>query len=390
MRIGYITSTFPKYRKDSWGVFILDLAQGLALRKNDIFVITQRYRKSRKHEKFNEITVSRFNWLFPKKFKRLADYKRIPYIRMISYVLSGVYRTIKSIRTSDVQLLHTNWAVPSGFIGLIAKKITGRPLLVYVHGSDINMWLKKPVIRSLVIQTLKNVDGIITVNNKLLETINKLEIKNCVKSVIPMGVDLKKFQDLPMKISNQIHTILFVGALRQVKGLDFLIRSLPLIKEEIPQFKLLIAGDGPLRTNLEKKVQERGLSQYVEFLGQVSHPEAINLVRSADVVVLPSLSEGTPTVMFEALVCKTPLIASRVGGIPEILRHGETGYLIHPGNAQAIADAVVYLLKNDEIRNKIAINGYELIKNRYTTDKTVDKILAVWAAIMRRFIEAKH
>jgi len=383
LRIGYITSTFPKDIGDSWGIFILDLAQSLALKNHDVFVITQRYRKSHSHEKWGNVTISRFNWLSSKIFKRLADYRRIPYLRMISYVLSGLYSTINLVRKHDIQMLIANWAVPSGFLGVIVKRITKRPLLVYVHGSDINMWLKKPEIRSLVIKTLNRVDGIITVNNTLLEKINELGIKNCVKAVAPMGVNIKKLEKIGLKRKNIVPTILFVGAMRPVKGLDFLISSLHLIKEEIPEFKLILAGDGPLRPKLEKRTQNEGLSQYVEFLGQVPHDNAIQLVQTSDIVVLPSLSEGTPTVMFEALACKTPLIASHVGGIPEIITHGKNGLLIAPKSPKAISNAIIYLVKNKEAREKLAENGYKHIKDLYTLEKTAEKILKVCAAILR-------
>lgn len=383
MRIGYITSTFPKDIQDSWGIFILDLAQSLALKNHEVFVITQRYRKSYSHEKWGKIAISRFNWLSSKTFKRLADYQRIPYLRMISYVLSGLYNTIKIVRKYDIQLLIANWAVPSGFLGMIVKKITRRPLLVYVHGSDINMWLRKPEIRSLVIKTLNRVDGIITVNNELLEKINELGIKNCVKSVAPMGVNLKKLEKLPLKQKNNVPTILFAGAMRPVKGLDYLISALPLIKEEIPKFKLILAGDGPLRPKLEQRIQNEGFSQYVEFLGQVPHDQAIHLVQSSDLVVLPSLSEGTPTVMFEALACKTPLIASHVGGIPEIITHGQNGFLIPPKKPEAISNAIIYLLKNEEARERLVENGYNCIIDQHTLEKTSEKILKACANVLR-------
>lgn len=377
MKIGCISSTFPKNHKDSWGVFILDLAQSLTTNNNEVFIITQRYRNSCSHEKLGNVTVSRFPWIYPKTFKRLADYPNIPYLRMISYALSCIYCTVKLIRKYDIHVLYANWVIPSGFLGMIVKKLTNRPLLVHVHGSDINMWLKKPGIAPLVLKTLNMADGIITVNKELAKKINDLGVKTPIKYVIPMGVSLKKIDDISEERKNSVPVIVFVGALRKVKGLEFLIDSIPLIRAEIPHFKLIIAGDGPLRSQLEKTIKKDQLSQHVEFLGQISHHSALQQIKSANIVILPSLSEGTPTVMFEALAFKKPLIASRVGGIPEIITHGETGLLIDPKNASAIANAIIYLLKNKDVGDRLSEQGNKLIKEQYTTEIIAKKIMKI-------------
>lgn len=391
MRICYLSSTFPKSSHDSWAFFLRELAHGLASGKNEVVVITQRYRGSLPRERIENIVVERFNWISPRNFQRLADYKKVPYLRMVSYFLSAVFRTIRVIVRNKLDVIYAHWVVPSGFIALLAKKVTHRPLIVQVHGSDLRgSWAKHPVMRSLTNMTLKRIDGLVTDSKDLMQRAERMGIKINLKKVVPTGVDLKSLEHgLPVKKrKNDIPTILFAGALRRVKGLTFLLDAIPLIKKEIPAFKLIIAGDGPLRDQLENNVKTLHISEYVDFLGQIPNDQLLNVMKSSDVCILPSLSEGTPTVLFEALACKTPLIATRVGGISEVITHKDTGILIEPRNARAIADAVINLLQDNDTRQKLAEQGYSLIKSQYTIDKTASTLIEFFTMVLKQWTRA--
>ena len=366
-----------------------ELANELATGNNEVYVITQRYRGSLHCEKIDNISIERFNWLFPKDFKRIADFQKIPYLRMVSYLLSGIFRTIRTIVREKPDIIYAHWAVPSGLIAMIAKLITNRPLIIQVHGSDVRgipgSWAEHPLLQTLIKMVLSHADGLVTVSNDLMTRVKWMGIKVQQKRVIPLGIDLKTLEETIMSIETKdnIPTILFVGALREVKGLNYLLDAVPLIKKEIPDFKIILAGDGPQRDILKKKANSQNISNIIDFCGQVPHTQVLNLMKSSDIVILPSLSEGTPTVMFEALACKTPFIATRVGGIPDVITHNLTGILIEPNNTQAIANAIINLLKDYNTQKKLAENGYNLIKNQYTMDITALNLLKLFKTVLR-------
>lgn len=372
-----------------------ELAHELASGKNEVFVITQRYRGSLSREKMENIVVERFNWFFPRNFQRLVDFRKIPNLRTVSYILSAIIRTIRSIVKNKLDVIYAHWVVPSGFIALFAKKVTHRPLIVHVHGSDLRgtpgSWSEHPIVRSLIKRTLARVDGLVTDSKDLLRRAERIGVKINQKLVAPTGVNLKSLEkDLTLiKGKKDIPTLLFAGALRKVKGLNYLIDAIPFIKKEISRFKLIIAGDGPIRGILENKVNILRVSKYVHFIGQIPHDQLLNVLKASDVFILPSLSEGTPTVLFEALACKTPLIATRIGGIPEIITHKDNGILIEPRNAKAIADAVIKLLKDNDTKQKLAERGYNLIKRNYTIERTSYNLIKFFKTVLEQWTQAR-
>ena len=139
--------------------------------------------------------------------------------------------------------------------------------------------------------------------------------------------------------------LLFAGRLEEVKRVDRIIDSLAFMREKIGA-KLFIAGDGTLKENLRKQALEKGINNNVVFLGYVPHKELPALYNMADILMLPSIMEGTPMVVLEALACGTPAIATRVGGLPDLIENGENGFLLDDASPQDIAEAVMRISEN--------------------------------------------
>jgi len=139
--------------------------------------------------------------------------------------------------------------------------------------------------------------------------------------------------------TNNEFIALFAGRLEEVKRVDRIIESLEHLSNKV-QVKLIVAGDGTLRRDLENQVAAKGLKSRVVFLGYVPHNQLSGLYNMADVLLLPSLMEGTPMVVLEALACGTPAIATRVGGIPDLIEDGKNGILLDDPQPQRIADAI--------------------------------------------------
>lgn len=173
--------------------------------------------------------------------------------------------------------------------------------------------------------------------------------------------------------------LLFVGRLVSVKGLVYLLEAVRLLLHDGVPVRLILVGTGPCRKALIALVAKHALSSAVEFTGEVSFgPNLLALYREADIFVLPSLSEGTPRVLWEAMAAGLPIVATRVGGVPEIIQHGETGLLVSPRSAQQLAASIRRMIEDEELRVRLIRAGYSLIR-KHTVEK---QAATLWEHIM--------
>ena len=172
--------------------------------------------------------------------------------------------------------------------------------------------------------------------------------------------------------------LLYVGRLEPEKGVEYLIEALDrLRKTEGIEFHLDIVGSGPDRNILKKKKEESGVNRYVIFFGHIpSGPNLFEIYERSDIFVLPSLTEGAPQVLYEAMAKGLPIIATAVGGVPDIIKDGENGLLIPPANPEAIAEAILYLINDEELRIKLIKNALETVKE-FTLEKQTHKMVSI-------------
>ena len=186
---------------------------------------------------------------------------------------------------------------------------------------------------------------------------------------------LKLFKKIGKSGHNNIfQTKFFIGAVSnfyQTKGLDYLIEAIHILnaQNQIQDAKLLLIGDGQERTNLEKKISDYGLKEKIVLLGQL--PEAFKYMKAFDVFVLPSVKEGFPWVVLEAMAAKIPVITTSVGAVPEIIEDGKNGILIEPKNPEQIAEAIWYLLENERVRQELPLQGHQTVLFNFPIEKMI-------------------
>ena len=198
--------------------------------------------------------------------------------------------------------------------------------------------------------------------------------------VVGNGVDEKRF--LPKQNAPKARYILYTGRLDLRKGLFDLIECGRSICKKYPDVSFFIPGKGNLSYKLQKKVKELGLQERFKFLGFVDREKLIQLYQNASIYVLPSRYEGLPTVLLEAMSCGLPVVATAVGGTPEVISSGKNGILIRPKSPNEIADAISMLLDNEELRRKIGVAARKTIEERYTWDIISDKILKCYESLL--------
>ena len=244
---------------------------------------------------------------------------------------------IKELRSNfDFDLIDAHYVYPDGFAAVLLGRLLKKPVVVSARGSDVNQFAEFPVIRNMLRYTLNSAAGLIAVCEALKDEVATLGIPSSRISVIPNGVDTTKFfptsrqqarETLGLPIRRRI--ILCVGALIPRKGHDYTIRSLKLLTSmhDCADLLLVLAGSGPERNSLEILVQSLGLQAHVRFLGEIPHQQLQLWYSAADVSCLVSSKEGWPNVVLESLACGTPVVATDVWGIPEIIRSDTTGLL---------------------------------------------------------------
>lgn len=168
-------------------------------------------------------------------------------------------------------------------------------------------------------------------------------------------------------IPQQAQILLSVGRLTDQKGHIYLVDAMPYVLEHFPEALVLLAGDGSARQGLEERVLELGIGGAVRFLGTRSDIPALLAV--ADLFVLPSISEGMPNALLEAMGMGVPVLASSLGCVKEVVTHGETGYLVSPGDARALGESIVCLLENMDLRIRLGKAGRELVEKKYTLEQ---------------------
>jgi glycosyltransferase involved in cell wall biosynthesis len=203
------------------------------------------------------------------------------------------------------------------------------------------------------------------------ETISWLKIPRDKFVVIPNGVDPDLFKPDPKDsiVKNKYNVdgplVLFVGRLWYNKGLHLLLLAFKSVVQSLPNAKLLVVGDGPLRSELVNVTRRLNLTNNVIFVGEVDNKELPKYYNSCDVFALPSVFEGQGIAALEAMSCGKPVVAFNVGGIPEVVEDGKTGFLVKPYSIKDFSRSIIKLLKDRELGEAMGIEGRKVVEQKF-------------------------
>lgn len=380
-------------RINRWnGIFIQEQAHNLSKLGLDISIVSARIFKedpSFVKEKEN-IKIYRFS--FPSKGKLLAEYERIPVIRMAIYLISALVKSLKVIRKERCDIIHAHWAIPMGLVAIIAGKyFLKKPVILTAHDSDITTFPKKSKIADKLINfTLNRADLIISVSETLKGIIiDSLNVNPKKIKTIPMGVNRTLFTPLEQKKAREAlnlpqnqKIILFIGALLEIKGIGVLKEAINKIISAYKDAMFILVGSGPFQDDLKKFIEQSKVKEKVSIRGPKPRKEIPLWLAAADILVLPSLSEGLPTVLCEALAMQTPVIASKVGAIPELLEDGENGLLTKPGDSKDFVYKINKVFDDNKLLSRLRQNAK--LKAEYDTNLTAIKIRQIYDRVAGR------
>lgn len=274
--------------------------------------------------------------------------------------------------------------------GCMAALSGYRPLVVSSWGSDVTLLSDSRTSRPLWMLewanrlSLRKADVITATSEYLAKETAKYAPAGKVVHVVPFGIDGEVFSPFRRKEKNGIVTIGFAKHLLPKYGPDIILEAFGLLLNKYPLLKLKMAGEGYMLSELQEKTQRMGIRDKVIFLGKIPHEEMSAFLSDVDIAVQPSRrrSESFGVAALEASAMEIPVVSTRVGGVPECVKDGETGILVEPDNPEALAEAILFLIENPRRREQMGKAGREFVLRNYRWQDNVAAMLKLYNFIL--------
>jgi glycosyltransferase involved in cell wall biosynthesis len=270
---------------------------------------------------------------------------------------------------------------------LVPARVFGRKVIVHLHGGHFGRFYAEtsPLMRWIIRFALgdaacslvlgKNVEGAF---EGILPAEKIRVVPNGIPDIFPGGAACGQ--------RNRSPVLLYLSGLDAQKGTLDLLRALSKVRERVGELRVIFAGEWFSQAGKEsadRLIGELGLERVLEFVGPVGTERKRELLRQADLFILPSLNEGQPYAILEAMCAELPVVTTSVGCIPEMIRNGVEGFLITPGDIEALADRIAQLLADEGLREKMGLAGRERFLERYSYERFAEDIKAVFAEVLR-------
>jgi glycosyltransferase involved in cell wall biosynthesis len=391
MKIGVITSVYPEFKGDPHGIFVHRLMREIVSQGHEVHVLAP-FSGDKIDYSLDGVHIKKYNYFYPKRFQRLCgrsgmidNIKEGIFVKFqfLSFIIFNVFNSRKLI---DMDVVHVQWPIPNGLGALFLKFFNNIPYINTIHGEEV--YLSKRYHTTFVLKFLVN-NSFKTLTNSS-ETL-KVSLENGLKKdkleIIPFGVDTNIFKPNPVLKEKNLFQILSIGYLIERKGFEYLIKSIKEVHKIHDNVKLKIVGTGPLENQIKKLIKELRLERSVEVISNVSDERLVELYNSADIFVLPSIidsqgnTEGLGVVLLEAMACKLPVIASNIGGIPDIVHDGVNGILVPQKDVLELSKSINELIGNEDIRKSLALNGYEMVKEHFSWKQIAIDYIKIYTEI---------
>ncbi len=300
-------------------------------------------------------------------------------------------KIVEVAKFEKLDILHAHYAIPHATSAYLAKKILGNgglKIVTTLHGTDITLVGLEPSYLPVMKFSIEESDGVTAVSRFLKEkTLTNYHIEKDIQ-VIPNFIDENKYKRIEAEkirkslAPNGEKVLIHVSNFRQVKRVPDVVRIFNEVRKKIPS-KLILVGDGPDRSNCENLARELGIFNDIKFLGK--QIELVCLLSASDVFLIPSQSESFGLSALEAMACEVPVISSSVGGLPELVVHGQTGYIAEIGDIERMSKYAVDLLTNESKYKLFA----QASRNRAITMFSADKVIDMYEEYYKRILAEK-
>ncbi|GGG05109.1 N-acetyl-alpha-D-glucosaminyl L-malate synthase BshA [Paenibacillus aceti] len=305
------------------------------------------------------------------------------------YDLSLATKMAQVAKMEKLDILHVHYAMPHAVCAYLAKQMVGEQLKVVttLHGTDITVLAQDESLKDLIRLAINNSDAVTSVSRDLIkETREVLDISRDIDLAYNF-VDERVYYPRPcLECRNDFadpeeKVLMHISNFRPVKRVSDVIDIFEKVNASLPA-KLLLVGEGPDLPKIQCKIKEMGLSERVHFLGK--QDDIAQVISMADVLLLPSEKESFGLVALEAMACGVPTVGSIAGGIPELVAHGETGFLAPIGATDQMAELCISLLTNDELTSHMKQACLERARNHFSSDRITSIYEAIYYRVLNR------
>ena len=325
-------------------------------------------------ESFSNITVFSSVKLTPEQFIA-SDFSKVAYFKEL--------RALKDIiRTFKPDIVHAHYATSYGLLGVLTKF---KPLIISLWGSDIFDFPRKSFLHRAVLKyNLKMADRVLSTSYVMAKETTKYTDRPVL--VTPFGIDMQLFKPKPVNSLFAKDNIVVgtVKVLDEVYGIDYLIKAFKIVKDRHPAMplKLLIVGRGQQAEDLKKLTVQLGLENDTVFTGFVNHALVPDYHNMIDISCFLSNSESFGVAVLEASSCEKPVVVTNVGGLPEVVDEGSTGFIVPARDEQAAAAAIEKLIRGPGLRLEMGKKGREKVSRLYDWDKNLEEIIKIYNDVL--------
>ena len=317
-----------------------------------------------------------------------------PVFREPQYLLSLANKIVQVARDERLDVVHAHYAIPHATAAYLARQILAAQsapvvprLVTTLHGTDITVLGADRSYKEIVAFGIEQSDGVTTVSESLKrDTERELEVRREIR-VIPNFIDCERNRrvDVPELRArfapNGERLLIHVSNFRPVKRVTAVVDVFARVHQAVPS-RLLMVGDGPDASDAMALARSLGVGDAVAFLGE--QDRVVPLLSAADIFLLPSAQESFGLAALEAMACELPVVASRVGGLPEVVEDGVSGFLHDPADLEGMAQSALRLLTDEALRLRAAVRSRAIAERRYA----VTRIVPVYEAFYREILEA--
>ncbi len=388
IRVLVLSHMYPKDKKSIFGIFIKRQLKSLIKQHCQIKVISpipfvpKYFRSNPRRKEYSQIPKTISIEGIPVYCPRYICAPGSWFHGISCYTIYyGIIREVKKIiEEFQPHILHTFTITPDGYAGLMFKKKYKFPVICSLLGSDINLYPNyRPLTLNLTKKAISDMDQLISVSRALKFVAENIALPKREIEVVYMGCDINKFinnKESRKNIREKLVifpkeiVLLFVGSLLKQKGIFDLVEAFNQVFKKYKNLRLIFVGKGFAYNEIVYRVNKLQLENKVCIVGEKSHDKIPDWLNVSDIFVFPSYNEGLPNAVIEAMACSKPVIATRVGGIPEAVRDGKSGILIERGDIKALSNAINYLIKNKQKRISMGNKGRQIIEEKFTWDRS--------------------
>jgi glycosyltransferase involved in cell wall biosynthesis len=386
-----LTTSYPSKEEDPSGVFIAKLLAAISGRGYSVKVVAPSHGTFYGRRNVGGIETIRFGYFWPRSLERLTRgaggipesmaHSLLARLQLFPMMIAFFFVSFVQSRGADI--VYANW-LGAGIVGALVNLFTRKPLVVSFRGDDGYLARDRFIWRILAKWVIARTAVVAPVSGELLDIIRGLGTPE-QKCHLPLfGVDIDMFRpDEARADTGPEVRLLFVGSLSPRKGLHDLLEALddPALKN----VRLTIVGEGLYGPQLMEMCERLGLKHSTDWKGILPPVEVAALMRSSDILCLPSYMEGRPNAVNEAMASGLPVIATRVGGIPDMAPEGKAALLFDAGNIQQLRQCLVRLVSDPELRKRMGAAGREfLMKTGVSWDSTAEEFDAIFAGVLKK------